>query len=485
MKAARYTSRSAVISLTDTVARQAIQFGFTIVLARLLAPAEFGVLAMLSIFIGLAGVMAEGGLGAALIQRQGSTPLEESSVFYFNAGVGLAMTLALAASAPLVASLYGEPRLMTITVAMSLNVLLNSLGSIHGALIVREGRLGLQLRIGLIVSVVSGGFGLLLALRGYGAWSLVGQSLCSSLLATTLLWTWHHWRPVMEFSGQALRPLLRYGGALMLCDLLEAVFGRLHTLLIGRLYGAAPLGLYMRASSTQQLPKMMLGSVIQKVTFPLLSSAAAECNNASILLAHTRGSLRAASILYIPAMFGLAATAKALVPFLFGPHWLPSVPILQVLCLAGALYPLHQVNLTLLKAMGHSSLFLRLEILKKAVLVALLMFAIPMGLLAVAWSQVAAGIVAALINGYYSKALIGYGVSSQLRDLTPPALVGGAMALIVWWQGNALPLPIGMTLLIQVSTGIIVYGAVCLGLGLVRRDEIRAVISQLFNGHAT
>lgn len=484
MKPARYTSRSTVISLADTVARQAIQFGFTIVLARLLAPAEFGVLAMLSIFIGLAGVMAEGGLGAALIQRQRSTPLEESSVFFFNAGVGLVMTLALAASAPLVASVYGEPRLAPITVAMSLNVLLNSLGSIHGALIVREGRLGLQLRIGLIVSVVSGGFGLLLALRGHGAWSLVGQSLCGSLLMTTLLWTWHSWRPIMEFSGQALRPLLRYGGALMLCDLLEAVFGRLHTLLIGRVYGAASLGQFMRASSTQQLPKMMLGSVMQKVTFPLLSSAAAERNDASTLLAHTRRSLRSASILYIPAMYGLAATAEALVPFLFGPRWIPSVPILQVLCLAGALYPLHQVNLTLLKAMGHSSLFLRLEILKKAVLVVLLVIAIPLGLLAVAWSQVAAGMVAVLINGYYSKALIGYGLSSQLRDIAPAALVGGAMGIFVWWLGNALSLSNAVTLLAQVSTGIIVYVVACLGLGLVARDEIRAVISQFRNGPA-
>jgi O-antigen/teichoic acid export membrane protein len=391
------------------------------------------------------------------------------------------MTLALAATAPLIASLYGEPRLVAITIAMSFNVLLNSLGSIHGALLVREGRLGVQLRIGLIAGLASGSVGLLLALRGHGAWSLVGQSLCGSFLGTILLWTWHRWRPIAAFSGQALRPLLQYGGALMLCDLLEAVFGRLHTLLIGRLYGAAPLGLYMRASTTQQLPKMMLGSVMQKVTFPLLSS---ERGDASLLLGYTRVSLRAASALYVPAMLGLAATAEALVPFLFGIRWMPSVPILQVLCIAGALYPLHQVNLTLLKAMGHSSLFLQLEILKKSILVGLLLIAIPMGMLAVAWSQVAAGVTAVLINARYSKTLIGYGLASQLRDFAPSAIAGAAMAMLVWWQGTALSLSNGMTLLVQVSTGIVVYCVACLGLGLVVRDEIRVVMDQLRQGPA-
>lgn len=466
-----------MISLADTVGRQAIQFGFTILLARLLAPAEFGVLAMLSIFISLAAVMAESGLGAALIQRQRSTALEESSVFYFNAGIGAAMTLALAACAPLVAALYGEPQLFAITIAMSFNILFNALGSIHGALLIREGRLGLQLRIGLVAGIVSGCIGLLMALKGHGAWSLVAQSLSGSILGTFLLWRWHCWRPTRAFSLRALRPLLRFGAALMAAGLLEAAFGRLHTLLIGRLHGAAPLGLYMRASTTQQLPQMMLGSAMQKVTFPLL---AAERDDAAHLLASARHSLRSASLLYVPAILGLAATAPALVPFLFGAVWIPSVPVLQVLCLAGSLYPLHQVNLTLLKALGHSSLFLRIEVLKKIILVSLLLLAVPMGLLAVAWSQVAAGVAAVLINARYAHGLLGYGLWRQLRDFLPFLVAGGTMSILVWWLDTLLPWPYAAALLAQITAGVAIYGVLCVALGLVTKAHVRSVAGQLW-----
>lgn len=469
-------SRNTMVSLADTVARQLIQFGFTIVLARLLAPAEFGVLAMLSIFISMGAVMAGGGLGVALIQRQRSTALEESSVFYFNAGIGAAMTLALAACAPLVTALYGEPKLFAITIAMSFNILFNALGSIHGAMLVREGRLGLQLRIGLIAGIVSGCSGLLLALQGYGAWSLVGQSLSGSAFGTILLWKWHRWRPTPAFSFVALRPLLRFGAAIMAADLLEAAFGRLHTLLIGRLHGAASLGLFMRASTTQQLPQMMLGTAMQKVTFPLL---VAERNDAADLLAATRLSLRASSLLYVPAILGLAATAQTLVPFLFGETWIPSVPVLQVLCLAGILYPLHQVNLTLLKALGHSSLSLRIEVFKKIILVSLLLLAVPMGLLAVAWSQVAAGLAAVLINALYTNRLVGYGLWQQLRDFSPSVAAAGAMSILAWWLGTLLTWPRAAILLAQITTGAVIYGVLCLALGLVTRNHIRVVVCQL------
>ncbi|WP_332815630.1 lipopolysaccharide biosynthesis protein [Ramlibacter sp.] len=468
------TSRNTLVSLADTVGRQAIQFGFTIILARLLAPEEFGLLAMLAIFIGLASVMAEGGLGVALIQRQATTPLEESSVFYFNAAIGAAMTLLLALAAPYIAMLYGEPRLVAISAAMSLNVLFNALGAIHVALLVREGRLGVQLRIGLLASVLSGSFGVALALRGYGAWSLVGQSLLGSATFTALLWASHRWRPVRAFSMQALRPLLHYSVPLMASGVLDAGFGRLHTLLIGRLHGASSLGLYMRASTTQQLPQIMLSSAMQRVALPAM---AARQRDGAHMLAFTRASLRSASLLYLPAMLGMAAIAEPLVPFLFGPGWAPSIPVLQVLCLAGTLYPLHQINLILLKAMGHSRLFLRLEVLKKSVLVALLLVAVPMGLLAVAWSTVGAGLVAVAINGHYTRRLVGYGLSAQLRDFAPFLGVALAMAGVVWWLGQAITFGPATELLAQAAAGILVYGGACLGLGLITLGELRAAVT--------
>jgi O-antigen/teichoic acid export membrane protein len=181
----------------------------------------------------------------------------------------------------------------------------------------------------------------------------------------------------------------------------------------------------------------------------------------------------------VPAILGLAATAQTLVPFLFGETWIPSVPVLQVLCLAGILYPLHQVNLTLLKALGHSSLSLRIEVFKKIILVSLLLLAVPMGLLAVAWSQVAAGLAAVLINALYTNRLVGYGLWQQLRDFSPSVAAAGAMSILAWWLGTLLTWPRAAILLAQITTGAVIYGVLCLALGLVTRNHIRVVVCQL------
>lgn len=470
------TLRATGLSLGDTLLRQVLQFGFSIFLARLLAPEEFGVLAMLYVFIGLASALSEGGLGAALIQNQDSNPAQESSVFQFNAAAGLAMTLLLFASAPAIERFYDYPGLAAITMAMALNVFINALGAIHGALVIRELRIGLQLRIGVISSTVSGVVAVVMAWQGHGVWSLVVQTLLASTLTTALLWAWHGWRPRHAFSIAALRPLLRYGSALMLSGLLDLVVGRLYTVLIGRFYGAAPLGLYMRAVTTQNLPQMMVGAVMRQVAFPVLAASRADLAE---VRRSSRLALRASMLLQTPCLLGIAATAESLVPLLFGRGWMPSVPILQVLCIAGCLYPISHVNLTVLKALGRSGIFLRLEAMKKGAALALLLAAAPFGLLAIAWSQVCSALLAVLWNASHADRLVGYGLGTQARDAAPSLALAAGMAIVVWETGRHLDLPNATTLAIQVPLGIGIYVAGCFLFRMARIDDLRHYLKSL------
>lgn len=465
--------RATRLSLGDTLLRQLLPFAFSIILARLLAPAEFGVLAMLYIFVGLASALAEGGLGAALIQKQRTSQTEETSVFVFNAGTGLAMTVLLCLSASAIERFYGHPGLAAIAMAMAANVLINALGAIHASLAVRALRMGLLLRIGLVANVSSGLVALGMAVNGFGAWSLVAQALVASTVQTLLLWKWHDWRPRGRFSARELAPLLRYGGPLLAAGVLDLLAGRFYTLLIGRLHGAAPLGLYMRAVTTQNLPQALVAGVMRQVAFPLLSAGKSDI---ALVRDRARTALRNAMLLQTPVLLGIAATAEWLVPFLFGRAWIDSVPILQVLCIAGCVYPVSVVNLTAIKALGHSGMFLKLEVMKKTVLLSLLFIAAPFGLLAIAWSQAVSALVACAWNARQGRRLVGYAIAMQARDAAPSLALGAAMGLAVWLSGRLMGLPDGMTLAVQVPLGIALYAAGCLAFGLARWDDLRGYL---------
>lgn len=452
-------SKVSVITSADTVLRVFVQFAFSIFLARLLAPADFGVLAMLQVSIGIATVLADGGLASALIQRKVTSQLEESSVFHFNALVGLAMFLLLCALAPALEAFFAHPGLASIAMVVASTVFLNSLGSIHGALLTRELNAGLQMKIAMGSMLASGALALVLARLGFGVWALVAQTVAVSVLSVGMLWAFHRWRPSAEFSWSTLRPLLAYGSPLMAAGLLDVGFGRLYTLLIGRQQDAATLGLYSRAVATQQLPDLLLRRVVGRVAFPMMS---ARVEDKERLLATTRSLVQTSMFLYFPCVVGLGVTAERLMPVVFGPQWAPSAPILQILVLGAFAYPLSSVNLTLLKAHGMSGSFLRFELIKKAILLGLVLLAAPHGVLAIAGAYSAAAIAALFVNCSLSSRLIRYGLGRQLRDCSGILLSGLVMGAAAWWIGGMQVWSDKVTLLVQCVVGVLVYVSGCL-----------------------
>lgn len=463
-------------SAADVISRQLIQSVIIIALARLLTPEEFGTVALLSLFLGIATVLADGGFSTALIQRRDATHVDESSVFWVNLAAGLLLSTAIFLLAPVLATFYGSAVLEPLTRWMSLGVLLSALGAVPHALIVKQLGFRTLLVVGLAATVTSGMVALLLAWYDHGIWALAGQYLTFAAVSTALLWILGGWRPGLVFSTDSARRLFGFGGYMLASGLLDTSVDRLYTLLIGRWYGVRELGFYVRAETTQQVPASVLSSIASRVALPVFSEAAAD---PAQLRRGARLSLRGLMLINAPVMLGLAAVAGPLVEGLFGSAWLPAVPLLQVLCLAGLLWPLHVINLTLLAAQGHARLVFRIELVKQALGLALVFIGALSGPIGIAWAMVAGGVLAVVVNTYYTQRFVRYGLVAQLVDVGPTLAVSAVMAAIVAVATRAWdPTPI-VELLVMSGLGALLFFALALALRLGALRDMVALLRRL------
>ena len=442
----------------DIFLRQGLQFVISIGLARLLTPEEFGTIALLYLFVGLASAFVDSGFSSALIQRQDITHTDESTVFWFNLGMGAAMAAGLWLLAPWIAVFFGLPILVPLTYVLAINLLISSLGAIHGTLLNKKLDFKTSMKIGAIATTVSGALGIAMAWKGYGVWALALQTLAATILTTVLLWVIHKWRPKLEFSLASARKLFGFGGYLLVSGLLDVAYNRIYTLLIGKFYGVRDLGFYNRADGTKQLPVSVLTGILSRVAFPIFSAAA---NDKEKLHRGVRHALRGMMLVNVPMMLGLMVTAEPVVQVLFGAQWLPAVPILQVLCLAGIFWPLHVINLNVLTAQGHAHLFFRLEIIKKIAGTIFLVAGAAFGVMGIAWSQVVFGLLAFALNAHYTGIHLGYGFWRQSLDFFPAFAISVAMAASVYWLGTVFPGPVLPALLVQVAVGAAIFLAGC------------------------
>ena len=416
-------------SAIDVGGRQGIQFVVMLVLARLLSPAEFGLIGMLALFIALATSFVDGGFGSALVQRKEITDVDKSSVFHFNAAMGSLMALTMFAAAPWIAAFYRQPILLPLTHVMAVNLFIGSLGSIQAALFIRRLDFRTPCKAGIVAMIVSGTAAAWMAWKGYGVWSLVGQSIICTTVSTGLLWVLSPWKPTLRYSTKSLRSLFGFGSRLLAAGLLNAFFDRLQLTVIGKAFSAADLGYYTRAYSTQQFPVSLLSAIVSNVTLPVFSRLSGDHD---LLKSAVRQAQVGLMIPTLPMMVGLAVVARPLVLVLFGEKWLPSVPYLQVLSFAGIFRPLYIIQLNLVMALGRSDLVLRQEVIKKALIVLGLLATFRISVMAMVWAVLIVSAVCFLLNSYYSKSLIDYGLSSQLLDLAPYAGVSVFTGAVTW-----------------------------------------------------
>lgn len=427
-------TRDAVFwSGAEVLGRQALQFAVTIILARALTPDDFGAIAVLLTFTALAVTVADAGFSSALIQSASVDHDDESTVFWGSVSVSVLLAACIGAASSGIARLFDRPVLQPLAAVMALNVVIVTLGSIHVTLLTKRLEFQAQWKTSVVATAVSGGVAILLARNGLGVWALAVQTLLSSIITTAMLWALNPWRPGMTFDLQKARKLFRFGRYMLYSALLDILYTRLYVLLIGKWHGMRELGFYDRADAIVQAPVSSVGAILSRVALPVFSGAAQDPQE---LRRHVRAAVRTAMLVSLPLLFGLAAVAEPFVTALLGPAWHAAVPVLQVLCIAGALWPLHVINLNALIAQGHSRLYFRLEVAKKVLGPAFVLVGSAYGVLGIAWSQVAFGVVALFVNAYYTRRFLQYGLLAQLSDCRAIVVSAAVMAALVYWAAN-------------------------------------------------
>ncbi len=434
-------------SLLDRIGQQGIHFIVVIILARLLAPDEFGLIGMIAVFIAVARVFITGGFDAALIQKKDATDVDESSMFYLNIFAGSLVAGLLCLISPWVADLYNRPILRPLTCALSVTLVIDSFASVQTALLSKRIDFKTQLKVGVTATVLSGTIGIIMAVKGFGVWSLVGQHVGRSVFRSLLLWLFNTWRPKLVFSVRSLRAMFRFGSNLLASSLLSTIFENIHLVVIGKLFSATDLGLYSGAHRIQRLPMLSITAVVIQVVFPTFSMI----QDDPVRLKHAmRKATTMLAFVYFPLMIGLAVLARPLVYLLLTERWTALIPWLQLLCVAGLLYPFYGLHLNLLKAKGRSDLYFRLEVFKKVLMVVTIAIAFRWGVTGLIYGQIVQSFLCYNINSYYTKRLIHYTFKEQLADLTPYAAMSVLMGTslygirLVAFTGNGLLLLMGV-----------------------------------------
>ena len=464
-------------SFIDNLASSGISFLVGLVLARLLTPSEYGIMAIITIFIAVSNSIVDSGFSNALIRKTDAKRVDYNTVFIFNLIVSAVLYVVLFFLAPAISVFFREPLLVDVMRVIGWVLLINALAIIPRTLFVKEVNFKTQTKVSLIASVSSGVIGIGMAFSGMGVWSLVGQQLSRQLLNTLFLWVYCKWRPVWEFSVQSFKELFGFGSKLLLSGLLDTVFKEIYSLVIGRCYTAAQLGQYTRASQFNQIFSSNLTSVIQRVSYPVLSSIQDEPER---LREAYRKVIKSTMLITFACMLGLAAVAKPLIILLIGEKWLPAVGFLQIICFSGMLYPLHAINLNILQVKGRSDLFLRLEVIKKIIAVGPLLLGVFFSIEYMLWGSVCTSLIAYFLNSYYSANLINYPTKDQVKDILPTFVVSFVTAAAMW-SLTLLPFSNWLLLPLQCLFGIVLAMLIYERLHLPEYVEVKQLTLALLN----
>lgn len=415
-------------NLSEWVGIRVIQFLPTIILARLLTPEQFGLIGMLILFVAVTQTFLDSGFGLALIRKKDATYTDECSIFYFNILIGALSVLILFFAAPLIADFYNQPILTGLTRWLSLDILITAFSLIQITLLTRKLDFKTQVKANLFATLAGGVIGVTAAYLGFGVWSLVIQTISNTILQTVTLWLVCDWRPAFIFSLDSLRGMFGFGSRLFAAGLINTFFDNLYQAFIGKVFSAASLGYYTRALSMKRMAVDTTGDALHRVMYPALASVQ---NDVERLKRAYRKSMTLVTFVHFPLMLGLVVVARPLFILIFSAKWEASVPFFQLMCIAGLLYPLHVENLEILKIKGRSDLFLKLEIIKKLMIVVSIFITYRWGIQAMLTGNIVLTVIAYYLNSYFSGNLINYSMKAQVLDILPSfffaCLMGGSM----------------------------------------------------------
>lgn len=450
--------KSAVISglfwkFLERGGTQGVMLIVSIVLARVLTPKAYGIIALTTIFINISNVFIQNGFNASLIQKKDADDIDFSTVFYITIFVAMFLYILIYIFSPLVAEFYNEPQLQNILKVLSIILILGAVSSVQTAIVSRNMMFRKLFLSSLVSVIVSGAIGIALAYCGFGVWALVAQQVSAQLITIIVLFTTIKWRPRMLFSLNRAKSLFSFGSKILASTLLDKIYNEVRGLIIGKMYSASMLGYYNRGQTFPQQIIVGVDGTIQSVMFPALS---AHQDDIPTIKSMVRRSIKTSTFTVFPLMIGMAVLAHPIISIVLTDKWLPSVPYLQIFCFSFALWPIHTANLQAIKALGRSDIFFRLAMIKKVIGFIVLGITIPFGVFYMALGVLITGLIGAFINSYPNKSLLDYSFIDQAKDIFPAFLLSCFMGLIVYLVGY-IRMSTGILLTVQVLSGIVVY----------------------------
>lgn len=462
-------------SAVERFSVQGIQFVLSIIIARLVLPSEYGLIAMLGIFLAIAQSFVDSGFSNALIQKKGRTEVDFSTVFYFNIFIAFAIYGVLFISAPYIALFYREPELTVVTRWVGLNVVLSSFMLVQRTRLLINSDFRTMAKASLIAVIFSGAIGVILAWLGYGVWALVAQSLGNSFLNVVMLWIFVAWIPKRSFSIDSFRELFAFGSKLLVGGLLHTIYLNLYTLVIGRFFTSAQVGYFNRSQTFAVFPVTNLTEIVSRAMYPALCDRQGE---EEFLIRTFFNYLRSTVFLVFPLMIGLAVLSGSLIEVLLTEKWLPAASLMSILCIAYMWDPLMHFNWQLLNVKGRSDLSLKAEIIKKVLAFSILFTSIPWGIHAICWGLLVYSLFDMITISFFVRKIYPFDLRRELMDIFPILIGSLLMGLCMYVSLLLTSIPI-FRLAIGSVVGIFSYLFFCYLFRLREFKFIKQIIKKV------
>lgn len=471
------TVKGASWSFIDSIAGQGITFLVGLVLARLLTPEEYGLIGIIYIFIAVFNSIVDSGFSNALIRKKDARNIDYNTVFISNLVVSVVLFIVLFLCAPIISQFFNQSQLIPLLRVMGSIVVINAFAIIQRTIFVKNVDFRTQTRASLISSISSGVIGVGMAVHDYGVWSLVGQQISRQFLNTTLLWFYSSWYPKLQFSFKSFKELFCFGWKLLVSGLIETIWREVYQMIIGKFYAPATLGQYTRAHQFASIFSINLTTVVQRVSFPVLSSVQ---DDKERLKNGYKKIIKVTMLLTFTLLLGLAAVAKPMILVLIGEQWLPCVPFLQIISLQMMLYPLHSLNLNMLQVQGRSDLFLKLEIIKKIIGIGPLLLGIFVDIYLMLVGSLVTSLISYYLNAHYSGPFLNYSIREQVKDILPSFGVALAMSIPVYAM-SFIQMNAFVMLPLQILAGATITIIICEATQLPEYLELKGIVMPIIN----
>lgn len=437
----------------ERIMASAVTFIVSVILSRILDPSDYGVIAILMVFIAIADVFITASFNTSLIQKKDTDEVDYSTVFWFCLVFSIFVYFILFITAPLISNFYHQEVLRPLLRILGLKVIISSLNSVQRAYVQKNMMFKKFFFSTLIGTLISAVVGIYMAVKGYGPYALVGQTLTNAIIDTIVLWLTIDWHPAVLFDKSRLKPLINFGSKMLAASLLDTIYQNLRTLIIGKVYTTEDLAYYNKG---RNLPEMLTTN-INSSAGTVLMSAMSNIQDDMVQLKNTlRKSLKLFSLVIMPLMFGLLATARNVIIVLYTEKWLPALPFMIITCLMCSVEAIQVINLQAIKSKGRSDIVLILEVIKKGYGIAILLVTMQMGVYYIALGGLSQTVVALLCNTYPNVKLVNYKYSEQFGDVLPPLICSLIMCGAVYFVGSLISNNL-IALIVQVITGVLLY----------------------------